>query len=298
MAEGRRGLGRGLSALLGEAEAGDNPDGAAEGAGGAREIAIELIRRNPDQPRRTFNAADIDALAASIREKGILQPILVRPMPDAHGEFQIVAGERRWRAAQAAGLKSVPVLVRQLDDQQVLEIAIVENVQRADLNPFEEALGYRTLIDKFGHTQEVVAQVVGKSRPHVANALRLLTLPQAVLNLLVEGELTAGHARALVGSDKAVDLARMVVKDGLSVRQTEALARTTAEPRLGKPSAGRPSGPAPAKDHDTSALESDLADILGLEVEILDRGGAGEVRVRYESLEQLDDLCRRLTRAG
>ena len=295
MVEGRRGLGRGLSALLGEADAAEQADVAAGEATGAKEVPIELVRANPDQPRRTFVREDIDALAASIREKGILQPILTRPMPGAPGEYQIVAGERRWRAAQVAGLRTVPVLVREFDDRQVLEIAIVENVQRTDLNPFEEALGYKSLIDKFGHTQEAVAEAVGKSRPHVANALRLLTLPQPILTMLVEGEMTAGHARTLVGCDKAVELAKMVVRDGLSVRQTEALVKATAEPKLGKPGASRP---AAVKDHDTSALESDLADILGVEVEIRDAGGKGEVRLKYATLEQLDDLCRRLTRAG
>ncbi|MCE3289597.1 MAG: chromosome partitioning protein ParB [Caulobacter sp.] len=293
MAEGRRGLGRGLSALLGEADAAEAA-APAGGEGGAREVPIELVRANPDQPRRSFSREDIDALAASIREKGILQPILTRPMPGAEGEYQIVAGERRWRAAQVAGLRTVPVLVRQFDDRQVLEIAIVENVQRTDLNPYEEALGYRALIEKFGHTQEAVAEAVGKSRPHVANALRLLNLPQPVLNMLVDGELTAGHARTLVGSERAVELARRIVAEGLSVRQAESLAKDP-EPKAKGPSRS----PSQAvKDHDTTALESDLADILGLEVEIRDTGGKGEVRLRYATLEQLDDLCRRLTRAG
>lgn len=295
MAEGRRGLGRGLSALLGEADAAEQAEAAVGEASGAKEVPIELVRANPEQPRRTFVREEIDALAASIREKGILQPILTRPMPGAPGEYQIVAGERRWRAAQVAGLRTVPVLVRQFDDRQVLEIAIVENVQRTDLNPFEEALGYKSLIDKFGHTQEAVAEAVGKSRPHVANALRLLTLPQPILTMLVEGELTAGHARTLVGAEKAVELARTVVRDGLSVRQTEALVKTSAEPKTTKTSMARPEA---VKDHDTNALESDLADILGLEVEIRDAGGKGEVRLKYATLEQLDDLCRRLTRAG
>lgn len=293
MVEGRRGLGRGLSALLGEADAVEAAAPAGE-TGGARETPIELIRANPDQPRKSFSREDIDALAASIREKGILQPILTRPMPGAEGEFQIVAGERRWRAAQVAGLRTVPILVRDFDDRQVLEIAIVENVQRTDLNPYEEALGYRALIEKFGHTQEAVAEAVGKSRPHVANALRLLNLPQPVLTMLVEGDLTAGHARALVGSEKAVELARRIVAEGMSVRQAEALL---------KDGEARPKGPSKTpsqgvKDHDTTALESDLADILGLEVEIRDAGGKGEVRLKYATLEQLDDLCRRLTRAG
>ncbi len=294
MVEGRRGLGRGLSALLGEADAVEAAAPAGE-TGGARETPIELIRANPDQPRKSFSREDIDALAASIREKGILQPILTRPMPGADGEFQIVAGERRWRAAQVAGLRTVPILVRQFDDRQVLEIAIVENVQRTDLNPYEEALGYRALIDKFGHTQEAVAEAVGKSRPHVANALRLLNLPQPVLTMLVEGELTAGHARALVGSDKAVELARRIVAEGMSVRQAEALLKDGGDP---KPRGTSKTPSQAVKDHDTTALESDLADILGLEVEIRDAGGKGEVRLKYATLEQLDDLCRRLTRAG
>ena len=256
MAEGRRGLGRGLSALLGETDVVEAGAAAALGPdAGLREIPIEMIRANPHQPRRNFDRAEIESLAASLREKGVLQPILVRPLADSPGEYQIVAGERRWRAAQVAALRSLPAIVQTLDDQQVLEIGIIENVQRTDLNPYEEALAYRTLIDTFGHTQEAVAEAVSKSRPHVANALRLLTLPQAILTMLVEGQLTAGHARSLIGSEKAVDLARTVIRDGLSVRQTEALVRKQSAPRPGSASNR---GPAPAKDHDTTALESDL----------------------------------------
>jgi len=296
MAEGRRGLGRGLSALLGETDVVEAGTAAALGPdAGLREIPIEMIRANPHQPRRNFDRAEIESLAASLKEKGVLQPILVRPLADSPGEYQIVAGERRWRAAQVAALRSLPAIVQTLDDQQVLEIGIIENVQRTDLNPYEEALAYRTLIDSFGHTQEAVAEAVSKSRPHVANALRLLTLPQAILTMLVEGQLTAGHARSLIGSEKAVDLARTVIRDGLSVRQTEALVRKHSAPRPGSASNR---GPAPAKDHDTTALESDLAELLGVAVTIADQGGAGEIRLRYDSLEQLDDLCRRLTRAG
>jgi ParB family chromosome partitioning protein len=296
MAEGRRGLGRGLSALLGETDVVEA--GGSTGLGpdaGLREIPIEMIRANPHQPRRNFDRAEIESLAASLKEKGVLQPILVRPLTDSPGEYQIVAGERRWRAAQVAALRSLPAIVQTLDDQQVLEIGIIENVQRTDLNPYEEALAYRTLIDTFGHTQEAVAEAVSKSRPHVANALRLLTLPQAILTMLVEGQLTAGHARSLIGSEKAVELARTVIRDGLSVRQTEALVRKQAAPRTA-PAPGKRASP--AKDHDTSALESDLAELLGVAVTIADQGGSGEIRLRYDSLEQLDDLCRRLTRAG
>ncbi len=286
MAEGRRGLGRGLSALLGDPDA-PAPKGESHGA---REAPIELIRRNPDQPRRTFGEAEIEELAASIREKGVLQPVLLRPAPDAPGEFQIVAGERRWRAAQKAGLRTLPALVRELSDQQVLEIAIVENVQRADLNALEEAMGYRALMERFGRTQEAVAQVVGKSRPHVANALRLLTLPEEVQQLLAEGRISAGHARAIASSSDPAALARQVVERGLSVRETEALARRAPETKAAKPK-GRT-----VRDADTAALENDLAETLGLDVELRHKGDSGELRIKYATLEQLDDLCRRLMR--
>lgn len=288
MAEGRRGLGRGLSALLGEAE---TPRAAGEPAG-PREIPIELIARNPEQPRRAFGEAEIEELAASIREKGVLQPVLVRPAPDGEGQFQLVAGERRWRAAQKAGLRSLPALVRELDDLQVLEIAIVENVQRTDLNPVEEALGYRALMDKFGRTQEAVAQVVGKSRPHVANALRLLNLPAEVQAMLTDGRLSAGHARAIAGTPDPLALATQVVERGLNVRETEALARRAPETKSARPGAKRVN-----RDADTAALENDLSEVLGIEVELRDRGGTGELRLHYRTLEQLDDLCRRLMRS-
>lgn len=196
MSEGRRGLGRGLSALLGEVDSAP-AQAPGETSGNSREAPIELIRRNPDQPRRTFREDDLVELSDSIREKGVLQPILVRPAPGAPGEYQIVAGERRWRAAQRAGLKTIPIMIRELDDLAVLEIGIIENVQRADLNALEEALSYKVLMDKFGRTQEAIAQTVGKSRSHVANTLRLLALPEAVQSYLTSGELTAGHARAI-----------------------------------------------------------------------------------------------------
>ncbi|MDR3510034.1 MAG: ParB/RepB/Spo0J family partition protein [Caulobacteraceae bacterium] len=291
-ADNRRGLGRGLSALLDEAGA-----AAVEGtevAGGWRETPIELIRRNPEQPRRDFAEADIEQLADSIRERGVLQPILVRPAPGMPGEYQIVAGERRWRAAQRAGLRHMPVVVRELDDLAAFEIAIIENVQRADLNPIEEALGYKTLIERFGRTQEAVAQTVGKSRSHVANALRLLALPESMQADLRSGRLSAGHARALAGAPDAAALAGLVIDKGLSVREAEALARR-AHGREAEPAARKSRGG--GKDADTRALEEDLSEALGLDVEVADLGGAGEVRIRYANLEQLDDVCRRLTRS-
>jgi len=288
MAEGRRGLGRGLSALLDEVDAGA-PEG--QPRAGASEIPIELVRPNPEQPRRRFDEAELEELAASIRAKGVLQPILVRPSPDASGDYQIVAGERRWRAAQRAGVISIPALVRSFSDAEVLEIAIVENVQRADLSSIEEAEGYRVLIERFGRTQASVADTVGKSRVHVANALRLLQLPAAVQEMVRDGRLTAGHARPFSGKPDAERLAREVVERQLNVRQAEALARGGAQPR-GEAASRRPAG----KDADTLALESDLGEALGLPVEVRDEGGAGEVRIRYASLEQLDEICRRLTR--
>jgi ParB family chromosome partitioning protein len=298
MSEGRRGLGRGLSALLGEVDAAP-AQAPGDAIGGSREAPIELIRRNPDQPRRTFREDDLVELSDSIREKGVLQPILVRPAPGAAGEYQIVAGERRWRAAQRAGLKTQPIIVRELDDLAVLEIGIIENVQRADLNAIEEALSYKVLIEKFGQTQEAISQTVGKSRSHVANTLRLLALPDSVQHYVTSGEMTAGHARAIASAADPAALAREVIDKGLSVRDAEALARRTpnaaGEVRAKSPGAGRP---AKGKDTDTQSLEADLSSLLGLDVEIDDRGGAGALTIRYATLEQLDDLCNRLTRGA
>jgi ParB family chromosome partitioning protein len=296
MAEGRRGLGRGLSALLGETEA--ESLGTSMLPRSAEETPIELIVRNPDQPRRQFGEADLVELADSIREKGILQPILVRPAPGLEGQFQIVAGERRWRAAQRVGLKTMPVIVRALDDLAVLEIGIIENVQRSDLNAVEEAQGYRALIERFGRTQDAVAQTVGKSRSHVANVLRLLSLPQEVQDLLASGQLSAGHARAIASTSDPVSLARKIVSEGLSVRAAEALARKPQDQPRAKGGANTPRKTAVHKDADTRALEADLSEVLGIDVEIIDADGSGQVRLHYATLEQLDDLCRRLTRTG
>lgn len=292
MAEGRRGLGRGLSALLGEVEAAP-AQAPGDASAGSREAPIELLKRNPDQPRRTFREEDLEDLSNSIREKGVLQPILVRPAPGAPGEFQIVAGERRWRAAQRAGLRSVPIMVRELDDLAVLEIGIIENVQRADLNILEEALSYKVLMEKFERTQDAIAQTIGKSRSHVANTLRLLALPEEVQSYLVSGELSAGHARAIAAAADPVALAKQIIEGGLSVRETEALARKAPTAPSAKNKGGRPPK---VKDTDTQALEADLSSVLGLDVTIDHRGGAGSLTISYATLEQLDDLCNRLTR--
>jgi ParB family chromosome partitioning protein len=279
-AEGRRGLGRGLSALLGETEA-------VGPYSGAREIPIELIRPNPGQPRTTFSEAELDELAASIRGRGILQPILVRPDRAAPGEYQIVAGERRWRAAQRAGLQTVPAVVRELGDIETLEAALIENLQRSDLNPLEEAAAYSTLMGIAQTTQEEVAEVVGKSRSHVANTLRLMQLPPDVQEMVRTGGLSAGHARAVLAAGDPEGLARRIVAEGLNVREAEALAKAApARAKAGKPKA--------RKSADTMALERDLTERLGLRIEIADRDGRGEVRIRYANLEQLDEVCRRL----
>jgi ParB family chromosome partitioning protein len=288
MAE-KRGLGRGLSALLGEVEETPVTAGA---AAGLRDIPIELIHRNENQPRWVFTEDEIEELSASIREKGVLQPILVRPSGVA-GHFEIVAGERRWRASQKAGLHSLPALVRELDDAQMLEIAVIENVQRAALNPIEEANAYNQLILLHGRTQNDVADAVGKSRAHVANAVRLLNLPPEVRNYVLEGKISAGHARALLAAPDPMALAGIVIARGLSVRDTEALARKAGA----APAPGKSQAPKPSKDADTQALEGDLSEVLGLDVVVLDRGGAGELRIRYQTLEQLDEVCRKLTRA-
>lgn len=290
----KRGLGRGLSALLGDVDEAKVVAGApVEEIAGVREIPIELIHRNEAQPRWVFSETEVEELAASIREKGVLQPILVRPAPGLPGEWEIVAGERRWRASQKAGLRVMPVLVRELDDVQVLEIGVIENVQRANLNAIEEAAAYQQLIEKFKRTQEEVASSIGKSRSHVANTLRLMNLPEGVRSYVLEGKLSAGHARAILTADDPQALADQIIGKGLSVREAENLARAT-------PSASRPKAPGrkPAKDTDTQALEMDLADALGLDVEVLDKGGAGELRIKYATLEQLDELCRKLTVRG
>ncbi|ACG79929.1 chromosome partitioning protein ParB [Phenylobacterium zucineum HLK1] len=290
MAENRRGLGRGLSALLGEAE---EIEHAGDPTAGVREIPIELIHRNPDQPRVHFAEAELAELEASIRDKGVLQPILVRPSPKAPGEYEIVAGERRWRATQRSGLRTIPALVRNVADEIAFEIAIVENVQRADLNAMEEARAYRSLMGRMGYTQEQAAEKVGKSRSHVANTLRLLQLPEGVQQHVVLGRLSAGHARALLGAENPEALAEQILEKGLSVRDAEALAKPGA---AAGGAAKKASGPKRSKDADTSALEADLEDALGMSVDIADRGGAGELKIRYASLEQLDEICRRLTR--
>jgi len=296
LSERQRGLGRGLSALLGEQVGEAVPvDGSAAPAG-VRMEPIEALKPNPDQPRKRFDQAELTELAESIRDKGVLQPILVRPHPKEDGIWQIIAGERRWRASQLARLTQVPVIVREMDDVAVFEVAIIENVQRADLNPLEEADAYRLLMERFGRTQDTVAGVVGKSRSHVANTLRLLQLPEEVLWYVRNGKMSAGHARALITAPNPAALAEQIVNEGLNVRQAEALARRAAEgPKPGKTKArgGATEGEGGA---DIAALEQDLTDALGLQVQLADRGGKGELTLRYGTLEQLDDLCRRLMR--
>ena len=296
-----RGLGRGLSALLGEGEEAEAVlyeaparGNASESSAGVRVLPIELLEPNPDQPRKTFNEADLAELTESIAEKGLLQPLLVRPLPGNTERYQIVAGERRWRAAQRARLHEAPCVVRELTDRETLEIGIVENVQRADLNAVEEARALRQLVETFGHTQEDVAKAVGKSRSHVANMLRLLVLPKGVLSRLEAGDISAGHARAIATSPDPDALCEKIIAEGLSVRAAEALARSagdkpTASTKGGKPEAG--------KDADTRALESDLSHRLGLDVAIAHKPGGekGAVTIKYASLDQLDEICRRLS---
>ena len=295
MSERQRGLGRGLSALLGEQAGEAVPvDGSAAPAG-VRLAPIEALKPNPDQPRKIFDQAELTELAESIRDKGVLQPILVRSQPGQEGVWQIIAGERRWRAAQLARLTEAPIIVREMDDVEVFEVAVIENVQRSDLNPLEEADAYRLLMERFGRTQDAVAGVVGKSRSHVANTLRLLQLPEEVLWYVRHGKMSAGHARALITAPNPGELAEQIVREGLNVRQAEALARRAAEgPRPGK--AKTRAGAESEGGADIAALEQDLTDALGLQVQLADRGGKGQLTLRYGTLEQLDDLCRRLMR--
>ncbi len=294
--EQRRGLGRGLSALMADVDLAPQSNSPARRADMV--VPVDKIQPNPDQPRRQFTPDQLSELAESIRTKGVIQPLIVRPKPDSDGLYEIVAGERRWRAAQMAQVHELPVLVRDYSDTEVLEVAIIENIQRADLTAIEEALGYRQLMDRFGHTQEKMAEALGKSRSHIANLLRLLNLPEDVQKMVGQGDLTAGHARALVTAQDPVRLAQQVVERGLSVRETEALARRAAEPAPDRPR------PAPRKtsekDADTRALEADLSAALGLSVAIKHAPGAesGEITLRYRDLAQLDDICSRLSGEG
>lgn len=289
-------LGRGLSSLIGEVEA-IEPAAPAPGepvpVPAGIDISLESIRPNPAQPRQVFEPKALDELAESIRQRGVLQPILVRPDPKTPGRFQIVAGERRWRAARKAGLQAIPAVVRDTDELELLELGIIENVQRTDLNPMEEAEAYEALRKRFGRTQESLAESVGKSRSHIANALRLLNLPETVRELVRNGDLSAGHARAVLASNSPENLAEAIVSKGLSVREAEALAKKGDEGAQDIRKAV--AGAASEKDVDTQALEADLMRTLGLEVDIRHGPKGGELRIKYRDLEQLDDVCRKLT---
>ena len=285
----RKRLGRGLAALIGEIDK-PAPSAGAARIGADGRVPIEFVGPNPRNPRRNFAEAELADLAQSIREHGIVQPVVVRPAPAGSGRYEIIAGERRWRAAQRAGLIELPVIIRDVDDRVALELAIIENVQRADLNPVEEALGYQQLIDEHNYTQADLGQVIGKSRSHVANTLRLLKLPDGIRDMLVDGSLSAGHARTLVTAEDPVGLARRIVDDGLSVRQAEALAQEPARTAAGGASHRQPA----QKDADTLALEKALSDATGLKVTIAHGQKGGELKIAYRTLEQLDELCRRL----
>lgn len=292
MAEERSRLGRGLAALIGDVGAETPAHERGERHRGQKRVPIEFVHANPRNPRRTFVEAELEELSASIRERGVIQPIVVRAARGKTGEaYEIIAGERRWRAAQRAGLHDLPVVVIEVSDAEALELAIVENVQRADLNPIEEAQGYLALMEEFKHSAEDVARIVGKSRPHIANTIRLARLPESVKTLVRSGALSAGHARTLVGHADAETIAQDVVARGLSVRELEARMREPAAP----PSSAVAPKPAAVKDADTRALEKRLSDALGLKVAIDHRGEGGSVTIRYSTLDQLDEVIRRLS---
>ncbi len=286
----KKNLGRGLSALLG-----DEPQmaPAAEPGRGGKTVPIEFVSPNPAQPRKRFDEAAIDGLVDSIREKGVLQPILVRPHPDDPNSYQIVAGERRWRAAQRAKLYEVPVLIKDLGDRDTLEIALIENIHREDLTPLEEAEGYQNLMDDFDYTQEALANAIGKSRSHIANMLRLLTLPEEVKSMVDDGLISAGHARALIGADDPGELAHRVIKKDLTVRETERLAQEAKKSTVGA-TVERIGRAVDQRDPDTIALERSLSDRLGLTVQLKSKGEAGSVTIQYKTLDQLDALLARL----
>lgn len=280
------GLGRGLSALLGEQMREEPVEAGADRSTGVRTVPVADIEPHPEQPRRHFDEAALEELARSIEARGLIQPIVVRPW---RGKYQIVAGERRWRAAQRARLHDVPVIVRDFDDAETLELALIENIQREDLNAIEEAEAYSKLIGRFGHSQDELGRIVHKSRSHIANLLRLLDLPASVREMVADGRLTMGHARALITAPDPEALARQVIDRGLSVRETERLAQST------RPASVRSARPAKEADADIAALERQLGDILGLKVKIAYGGGAGSVTLGFSSLDQLDLICQRLT---
>ena len=278
----KRRLGRGLAALIGDDT---NEEAVVQDIRSLRHVPIELLQANPHNPRKHFNEDELNSLAASLKERGLLQPLVVRPR--AGGKFEIVAGERRWRASQKAGLHELPVLIRELDDKETLEIALIENVQRADLNPLEEAKAYRQLVDQYGHTQQQLADAIGKSRSHVANTMRLLNLPEATQMQIETGSLTAGHARALIATDSPEELADKIIKLNLTVRQTEDLARDK--------NASSKSKTIKEKDADTRALEKQLSEVVGLAVSIKHKDKlGGQVIITYKTLDQLDDVIRKL----
>lgn len=286
----KRGLGRGLSALMADVHLA-GPDQASTPRRAEQHLPIDKLEPNPQQPRLDFKREDLESLADSIRQKGVIQPLIVRRKP-GRDVYEIVAGERRWRAAQLAQLHEVPVVVRDLNDTEVLEVAIIENIQRADLNAIEEALGFRQLMTRFGHTQEKLAEALSKSRSHVANLLRLLTLPAEVQDMVRDGSISAGHARALIGSQKAAELAAQIVSRGLSVRDVERLMKDQAAPKSAKRAAT-----APERDADTRALEADLAAGLKMPVRINHSAGgeSGQLVISYQSLDDLDRLCQLLS---
>lgn len=302
----RRGLGRGLSALFDDEEEGTSITASATISDASQEssdsksaknsarrqmIGLDQLEPGPFQPRQSIASDSLDDLAASIAAHGVLQPILVREKPGKAGQYQIIAGERRWRAAQKAQLHEVPVIIKELSDEQATEIALIENLQREDLNAIEEALTYQRLINKFSYTQEKLSTGIGKSRPHIANMIRLLTLPQAVQNLVMDDKLSAGHARALIGTEDPVQLAKYIVAQGLSVRETERLAASGKDSR---PTAAKK---APSKDADTRALEDELTQALGMRVtiDVKGKGKSGTVKIAFKDLDQLDEVIHRLS---
>jgi ParB family chromosome partitioning protein len=286
----KRRLGRGLAALIGEMDQAAPVDSGARSVNPDRMVPIEHVSRNPKNPRRSFDEGELQDLASSIRQHGIVQPVVVRPR--GTNQYEIIAGERRWRAAQLAGLVEIPVIVRDVDDRTALEIAIVENVQRSDLNPLEEALGYDQLIAEHGYTQNDLGEIIGKSRSHVANSLRLLKLPEPVRDMLAAGSLSAGHARALITTSDPASLARTIIAKGMSVRDAEKLAQNDIKAQSEPATVSK----AEQKDSDTLALERTLSDSLGLEVKINHKNGGGQIRIGYRTLEQLEEICRLLER--